>query len=91
MCIAPIYSARNNFSSLVKVAENGEIVALSRHNKPVAVIISYEDFIKMSGNHKTTECWLTKWRQENTAMLDAEGIPYSRSKECPKRNIWEEQ
>ena len=44
MCRATIYDARNNFSSLVKIAEGGEPVELTRHDKPVAVIISYEEF-----------------------------------------------
>ena len=44
MCRATIYDARNNFSSLVKIAESGEPVELTRHDKPVAVIISYEEF-----------------------------------------------
>ena len=44
MCTATIYDARNNFSSLVKIAEGGEPVELTRHDKPVAVIISYEEF-----------------------------------------------
>ena len=44
MCRATIYDARNNFSALVKRAENGEPVELTRHDKPVAVIISWKDY-----------------------------------------------
>lgn len=44
MCRATIYDARNNFSALVKRAEQGEPVELTRHNKPVAVLISYEEY-----------------------------------------------
>ena len=39
-----IYDARNNFSALVKLAERGEPVELTRHDKPVAVIISWDDW-----------------------------------------------
>ena len=39
-----IYDARNNFSALVKLAEGGEPVELTRHDKPVAVIISCDDW-----------------------------------------------
>jgi antitoxin Phd len=46
MCRATIYDARNNFSSLVKTAEEGEPVELTRHDKPVAVIISWEQYEK---------------------------------------------
>ena len=44
MCRRTIYDARNNLSALIKIAESGEPVELTRHNKPVAVIISWEDF-----------------------------------------------
>ena len=44
MCKSSIYEARNNFSALVKLAEGGEPVELTRHDKPVAVIISYDDW-----------------------------------------------
>ena len=50
MCRASIYDARNNFSSLVKIAEGGEPVELTRHDKPVAVIISYEEYEKQKRN-----------------------------------------
>ncbi len=46
MCRATIYDARNNFSSMVKLAEGGEPVELTRHDKPVAVIISWEEYEK---------------------------------------------
>lgn len=39
-----IYDARNNFSALVKIAEGGVPVELTRHDKPVAVIISWDDW-----------------------------------------------
>lgn len=41
---SPIYDAKNNFSSLIKKAETGEIIKITRHNKPVAVLISYKEF-----------------------------------------------
>lgn len=46
MCKTSIYDARNNFSALVKMAENGEVVEILRHNNPVAVIIRYSDYEK---------------------------------------------
>lgn len=46
MCRTSIYDARNNFSNLVKFAEGGEPAELARYDKPVAVIISYEEYEK---------------------------------------------
>ena len=47
MCRTSIYNARNNFSALVKSAEEGEVVELTKYDKPVAVIISYSEYEKL--------------------------------------------
>jgi len=80
MCVTSIYEARNNFSSLVKLAEEGEVVELTRYDKPVAVIISYEDFENISTKE---ENWLMKWRKENEGQLDNLGFDFTPSRECP--------
>lgn len=72
MCTASIYEARNKLSDYVKIAESGEPVQLTRYNKPVAVIISFDEF---DGNNENKESWLLKWRKENAQFLDNEGIP----------------
>jgi len=37
-----IYDARNNFSALIKMAEAGESVELTRRDKPAGGLISHE-------------------------------------------------
>ena len=75
MCRATIYDARNNFSSLVKIAEGGEPVELTRHDKPVAVIISWEDFTSRKPKKSFID-WLEKFREENAEILEGfDGIP----------------
>lgn len=78
MCKATIYDARNNFSSLVKIAEGGEPVELTRHEKPVAVIISYDDYEKLTKPKESFYDWLMKFREKNADLLDDEGIPLER-------------
>ena len=80
MCRTSIYEARNNFSALVKLAEEGEVVELTRYDKPVAVIISYEDYETSSKNEDN---WLLKWREENKEYLDDIGFDITPSRECP--------
>lgn len=72
MCTASIYEARNKLSDYVKMAENGEPVELTRYNKPVAVIISYEEYEAEKPKEKS---WLMKWREKYAGELDNEGIP----------------
>ena len=80
MCRTSIYEARNNFSSLVKMAEEGEVVELTRYDKPVAVIISYDEY---GNNSAKNESWLMKWRKEHEGELDDLGFDITPSRECP--------
>ena len=87
MCTASIYEARNKLSDYVKIAEEGEPVELTRYNKPVAVIISYEEYEK-----KPKEVsWLKKWREKYADVLDDEGIPLPPKRYLdPNRKIFED-
>ena len=80
MCKTSIYEARNNFSALVKSAEEGEVIALTRYDKPVAVIISYAEYESKSSKEVD---WLSKWRKENADVLDDSGLDFAPSRECP--------
>jgi len=70
MCRATIYDARNNFSALVKRAENGEPVELTRHDKPVAVIISWKDYEEVKKPKKNFIAWLENFRKENADVFE---------------------
>ena len=75
MCRATIYEARNNFSSLVKLAEGGEPVELTRHDKPVAVIISWDEYESRKPK-KDFFIWLEEFKKENADIMEGfEGIP----------------
>lgn len=90
MCSASIYEARNNFSAYVEMAEQGEPVEITRYNKPVAIIISYEDF-ELNFKHAKSDSWLTKWRAEHAEALDDEGIPpMPKFYPDPNRKIFED-
>ena len=80
MCKTSIYEARNNFSALVKSAEEGKVIALTRYDKPVAVIISYAEYESKSSKEAD---WLSKWRKENADVLDDSGFDFTPSRECP--------
>ncbi len=68
MCRATIYDARNKFSSLVKLAESGEPVELTRHDKPVAVIISWKDWEERKPKNNFFERW-KKLREKYADVL----------------------
>ena len=82
MCRATIYDARNNFSSLVKIAEGGEPVELTRHDKPVAVIICYEEFQAQKPKENFLDK-LEKLKKKYSDALDDKGFLDDRQKEYP--------
>lgn len=84
MCRTSIYAARNNLSSFVKIAESGEPVELTRYDKPVAVIVGYEDYEKMEKKPSLIER-LAKLKAEYADVVNDEGIPL-RPKEYPDPN-----
>ncbi len=86
-----IYEARNNFSNLVKIAEGGEPVELTRYDKPVAVLISYEDYENRTEKSNFLEK-MKKLKEEYKDVLDDEGIPLRKEKIYldPNRVIFEE-
>lgn len=75
MCRATIYDARNKFSSLVKIAEGGEPVELTRHDKPVAVIISWEEYEKRKPKKSFLEKLAELKSQYADVLEDFDGIP----------------
>ena len=90
MCRTSIYDARNNFSNLVKLAESGEPVELTRYDKPVAVIISYEEYEKKDAKLSLIEK-LNLLKKEYADVLSDEGIPLpEKVYPDPNRVIFEE-
>ena len=83
MCRTSIYEARNNFSSLVKLAEEGEVVELTRYDKPVAVIISYEEYGQTKNDQPSLLDKLDALKKEYADVIDDLGFDVTPSRECP--------
>lgn len=83
MCVASIYEARNNLSSLVKLVEEGEVVELTRYDKPVAVIMSYEDYEEKRKKLPSLLDKLSVLKKQYADVVDDEGFNITPSRECP--------
>ncbi|MDY6398573.1 MAG: type II toxin-antitoxin system Phd/YefM family antitoxin [Treponema sp.] len=83
MCKTSIYEARNNFSALVKSAEEGEVIALTRYDKPVAVIISYAEYEQFEDSKPSLLSALDKLKKEYADVVDDSGFDFTPSRECP--------
>ena len=89
MCRTSIYEARNNLSNFVKIAERGEPVELTRYDKPVAVIISYEEYEKIEKPSFLEK--LAELKTEYADVQNDEGIPLRpKVYQDPNRVIFEE-
>lgn len=87
MCKSTIYDARNNFSALVKIAEGGEPVELTRHDKPVAVIISWEDYSK----NNSANTFMAKLEALRKKYADVLADPTFNGLEIPEREKIDEE
>ena len=83
MCRTSIYEARNNFSALVKSAEEGEVIELTRYDKPVAVIISYAEYEHIEDSKPSFLTKLEELKKEYADVLDDIGFDITPSRECP--------
>ncbi len=57
-----IVEARDHFTSLVRKVEQGTAVELTRHGKPVAVLISMAEYQKLNGERSSFWDALTRFR-----------------------------
>ena len=48
-----VKEAKNNLSSIIRLAEKGQPQIIKRHEKDVAVVVSIEDWQKTNGKKKT--------------------------------------
>ena len=83
-------------TELVKIAEGGEPVELTRHDKPVAVIISYEEFQARKPKESFIDK-LEKLKEKYADVLDDKGFLDDMKKEYPDEkymkkidSIWSE-
>lgn len=75
MTAVPIFDVKNRLPYFIHLAESGETVQITRHGKPVARIISEEEF---SRNQKSDEQVfmdkLMSWREKNKDWLHDEDV-----------------
>ena len=48
-----VKEAKNNLSSLIRLAEKGQTQVIKRHDKDVAVVVSIEDWQRANGKKET--------------------------------------
>jgi len=75
MKISTIAEAKNNLSQLIYQLEADETIHLTRHGKPVAVMLSEANYQKLIHKNNSLYQAIQQWRNElkdNVALTEAE-------------------
>ena len=58
-------AAKAHLAGLVQAAETGEVVHISRHGKPVAVLISEQSYAALQAQQAERRVWtaIAEWRE----------------------------
>ena len=61
-----IAEARNTLTRLIRKAEDGEPVHITRHGKPVAVLVSRDEYERLESGEPKKDFWeaLEDWRAQ---------------------------
>lgn len=57
----PLHEVKSRFSEFVNYVQDGDVVYITKHNKPFAVMISYEDYKKTPHKKTFFEAYL-EWK-----------------------------
>jgi len=75
MIISTIAEAKNNLSQLIYQLESDETIHLTRHGKPVAVMLSEANYQKLVHKNNSLYQAIQQWRSElkdETTLTEAE-------------------
>jgi len=61
-----IAEAKNTLTHLIHEAERGEAIHITRHGKPVAVLLSEETYAQLKSREQRTDFWqaIQAWRAQ---------------------------
>jgi prevent-host-death family protein len=75
MKTSTIAEARNNLSQLIYQLDSDEVIHLTRHGKPVAVMLSEANYQKLTKKNKGLYQAIQQWRSQldvESALTEAE-------------------
>ena len=75
---APLFDIKSRFSEYVTMAENGEVVEITKYGKTTAVIISIDDYKKLKENYRPSFVEkLNEWRKKTGGLTEEEYTDFS--------------
>lgn len=72
MAMVALFEAKNKLTEYVRQAENGESIELTRHGKPVAVLVGIDEFRRLTKSTGGFSASCARYREDWGGMLCAE-------------------
>ena len=93
MSTVSIAKARNTLTRLIHKAEDGEPVHITRHGKPVAVLVSRGEYERLSSGEPKKDFWqaVEDWRAQagfNWPELTPDEVDGWRDRRPPREFSW---
>lgn len=84
---APLFDIKSKFSEYVTLAENGEVVEITKHGKTTAVIIGLNEYSELKKNYRPSFIdKVNEWKHKTGGLTQTEYNEYQnmlrRNKEC---------
>lgn len=81
---APLFDIKSKFSEYVTMAENGEVVEITKYGKTTAVIISLKEYNELKENYRPSFVdKLNEWKRKTGGLSEEE---YADFEDSLKRN-----
>ncbi|HKQ69940.1 MAG TPA: type II toxin-antitoxin system Phd/YefM family antitoxin [Polyangiaceae bacterium] len=77
--------ARDHLTGLVRDVERGQRVELTRRGKPVAVLVSHDEYERLRAKRLSPAAALRAWRESTPA--DYEGFELPERERSPGRDV----
>lgn len=84
---APLFDIKSKFSEYVTLAENGDVVEITKHGKTTAVIIGLKEYSELKRNYRPSFIdKVNEWKHKTGGLTQTEYNEYQnmlrRNKEC---------
>lgn len=84
---APLFDIKSKFSEYVTLAENGDVVEITKHGKTTAVIIGLNEYSELKKNYRPSFIdKVNEWKHKTGGLTQTEYNEYQnmlrRNKEC---------
>lgn len=84
---APLFDIKSKFSEYVTLAENGDVVEITKHGKTTAVIIGLKEYSELKKNYRPSFIdKVNEWKYKTGGLTQTEYNEYQnmlrRNKEC---------